>query len=515
MANKITDMSKIRKVIKFHCNGKSKLFISNYLSLSRNTVKKYISLFEVLGLSLEVIKEKTDAELETLFSQTTVETISPKLQTLYNFFPQMERELKKVGVTVQHMWEQYIIANPDGFQSSQFRFHYKKWGNRVNPVMHMNHKAGDKMYVDYAGKTLSIIDKDTGEIKDIQFFVAILGASQYTYAEASMSQQKEDFVTSVENAMRFFEGTPAAIVPDNLKSAVIKSSRFEPTINETLADLAEHYETTILPARAYKPRDKSLVEGAVKILYRRIYVNLKDTKFFNLEELNQQIWDLLDSHNNRKLTGRPYSRYELFLEDEKEKLRSLPQERFEIKYQSFATVMQNGHVQLSQDKNYYSVPYQYIKKKAKLLYTKSTVEIYHKYNRIAIHPRNYKPYIYTTNPEHLASTHQFVAQWSASRFIDWASSIDAAVSEYIIQIIESRNHPEQAYKSCLGILSYEKKVGRERLINACKRALDFKIYNFKTIQNILENNLDSIDFEQESEQELPDHSNIRGKYYYN
>ena len=514
MANKITDMSKIRKVIKFYCDGKSKLFISSYLSLSRNTVKKYISLFDVLGLSFELIDKKTDAELELLFSQTTVESISPKLQTLHNFFPKMERELKKVGVTIQHMWEQYFKDNPDGFQCSQFRHYYKIWGKRVNPVMQMNHKAGDKMYVDYAGKTLSIIDKVTGEITEVQFFVAILGASQYTYAEASMSQKKEDFVVSIENAMRYFEGTPAAIVPDNLKSAVIKSSRFEPTINETLADLAEHYETTILPARVYKPRDKSLVEGAVKILYRRIYVNLKETKFFSLEELNQQIWDLLDAHNSRKLTGRPYSRVELFLEDEIQKLRPLPQERFEIKYQSFATIMQNGHVQLSQDKNYYSVPYQYIKKKAKLLYTKSTVEIYHKYNRIAVHPRNYKPYVYTTIPEHLASTHQFVAQWSASRFLDWANSIDASVGEYIIQIIESRNHPEQAFKSCLGILSFEKKVGKDRLINACKRALDFKIYNFKTIQNILENNLDHIDFEQE-EQELPNHPNIRGKHYYN
>ena len=217
-----------------------------------------------------------------------------------------------------------------------------------------------------------------------------------------MSQQKEDFVASVENAIHFFGGTPAAIVPDNLKSAVIKSSRFEPTINETLADFAEHYETTILPARAYKPRDKSLVEGAVKILYRRIYVHLKEQKFFSLEELNNQIWDLLDEHNNKKLTARPYSRSELFSEDEKDKLRPLPQERFEIKYQSFATVMQNGHVLLSQDKSYYSVPYQYLRKKAKLLYTKSTVEIYYKYNRIATHPRNYKPYVYTTNPEHLA-----------------------------------------------------------------------------------------------------------------
>lgn len=239
----------------------------------------------------------------------------------------MERELKKVGVTVQHMWEQYIAVNPDGYRTSKFHYHYNIWGKRVNPVMQMSHKADDKMYVDYAGKTLSIIDIDTGEFKEVQFFVAILGASQYTYAEASMSQQEENFVDSVENAMRFFEGTPASVVLDNLKSAVIKSSRFEPTINETLADLAEHYETTILPARAYRLRDKSLVEGAVKILYRRIYVTIKETKFFSLEELNQQIWDLLDSRNNRKLTGSPYSRFELFLEDEKEKLRPLPKDR--------------------------------------------------------------------------------------------------------------------------------------------------------------------------------------------
>ena len=369
------------------------------------------------------------------------------------------------------------------------------------------------MYVDYAGKTLSIIDKDTGEIKDVQFFVAILGASQYTYAEASMSQQKEDFVTSVENSMRFFEGVPAAIVPDNLKSAVIKSSRFEPTINETLADLAEHYETTILPARAYKPRDKSLVEGAVKILYRRIYVYLKQKQFYSLDDLNQQIWDLLDTHNHKKLTGRPYSRYELYTEDEKQNLRPLPQERFEIKYQSFATVMQNGHALLSQDKSYYSVPYQYVRKKVKFLYTKTSVEIFYKYNRIAIHSRNYKPYYYATIAEHLASTHQFVADWSVNRFVDWASSIDPAVADYIIQIIESRNHPEQAYKSCLGILNFEKKVGKQRLINACKRALDFRIYSFKAIQNILENNLDNADNEQE-EFDLPNHNNIRGKNYY-
>jgi transposase len=514
MANKLTDMSKIRKAIKLHCSGKSKLFISQYLSLSRNTVKKYLSLFEVQGLTLEQINQKTDLELETLFSHQTEEPVSPRQQKLYDFFPYMERELKKVGVTSYGMWEEYISKHPDGYKNSQFREYYKQWGKKVNPVMHISHKAGDKMYVDYAGKKLSIVDKRTGEMTEVEFFVAILGASQYTYAEATPSQKKEDFVVSVENAMRFFEGVPAAIVPDNLKSAVVKSSRFEPTINETLVDLAEHYETTVLPARAYKPRDKSLVEGAVKILYRRVYAVLKDETFFSVAELNNRISDLLDAHNMRKLTGRPYSRLQLYDELEKDKLSALPARRFEIKYQALATVMQNCHVQLGCDKHFYSVPYQYIRKKVKILYTRTTVEVYYKYNRLATHPRNYTPYTYTTNAEHLASTHQFVTDWTAPRFIDWANSIDPVVGQYIFKIIESRNHPEQAFKSCMGILSFEKKVGKQRLANACKRAIDFGSYSFKAIQNILENNLDMIGNELLQDTELPQHNNIRGKNYY-
>ncbi len=517
MANHLTDMNKIRKAIKMHHSGKSKLFISNYLSLSRNTVKKYISLLKGLGLGPEDIAEKSDSELELLFSQGKNEPVSPKVRILHEYFPGMERELKKVGVTVRMMWEEYISQHKDGFQESQFRHYYRIWSKQVNPVMRMQHKSGDKMYVDYAGQTLLVYDRTTGESREIQFFVAILGASQYTYAEASPSQKKEDFVRSVENAMIHFEGVPAAIVPDNLKSAVVKSNRYEPTINETLADLAEHYDTSILPARVYKPRDKSLVEGAVKILYRRIYAYLKDRKFYSLGELNTEIWRLLDIHNERKLTNRPYSRKDLFLEDEKPVLRPLPATRFEIKYQCVATVMKNGHVLLGHDKAYYSVPYPYIRKKVKILYTSSTVEIYHKYNRIALHKRSYKPFSYTTEPAHLASTHRFVSEWSASRFLDWAGGIDPAVGDYILQIIESRNHPEQAYKSCMGILSFEKRVGRERLINACKRGQEFENFSYKAIERILENNLDqrSPEEEQHSGDQLPEHANIRGKHYYN
>jgi len=514
MANKLIDMGKVRRVIQLHSQGKSKLFISKYLSLSRNTVKKYIAFYQLLYLSPTEILAKSDIELEELFSKPGSTDLSPRLKAVYEFFPQMERELKKTGFTKQLLWEKYKVKHPDCLSRSQFCDRYLKWSKKVNPVMHMHHKAGDKMFIDYAGKTLQVIDKESEEIKDVQFFVAILGASQYTYAEASFSQKKEDFVASIENALHYFGGVPAAIVPDNLKSAVTKSNRYEPTINETLFDFAEHYETTILPARVYKPKDKALAEGAVKILYQRIYPTIRARKYFDIKELNKSIWELLEQHNSRKLTGRPYSRLQVFTEDEQSKLSPLPITRFEIREQAFATVMQNGHVLLGKDKHYYSVPFQYIRKKVKILFSSSTVEIYHKYNRIALHLRVPKAYHYTTIKEHLASTHQFVTEWTPQRFITWAASIDSSVEDFICNILGKRQHPEQAYKSCMGILSFEKKVGKERLINACKRALDHKIYNYKIIQRILDNGLDRIIDDRPGDVELPEHHNIRGKNYY-
>ncbi len=251
----------------------------------------------MLDIHIDDLLKKSDSELEEMFSKNTTAIISSQLQSLYDFFPYMERELKKVGATRQSLWEEYIKKHPDGFRITQFGERYKRWSKKVNPVMHMNHKAGDKMFIDYAGKTLQLIDKESGEIKEVQFFVAILGASQFTYAEASFSQKKEDFIKSIENALHYFQGVPQAIVPDNLRSAVTKSNRYEPTINDTLLDFAEHYETTILPARAYKPRDKSLAEGAVKILYQRIYPGIRKNDYYNLNDLNKSIWELLEEHN--------------------------------------------------------------------------------------------------------------------------------------------------------------------------------------------------------------------------
>ena len=509
-------MNRLRIVLRLYSQGKSKRFISDYLKLSRNTVRKYILLFEGLMITLEDIQQMDDLKLEALFIKAGEQQLPDRLKTLYTFFPYVEKELKKTGVTRKILWEEYKAKHPEGVQSTQFCEHYNRWSKRINakPVMHMTHKAADKMFVDYAGKTLQIVDKDTGEITELQFFVAILGASQFTYAEATPSQKKEDFITSVENTLHFYNGVPQAIVTDNLKSAVTKSDRYEPTLNEIFLDFSEYYATTILPARAYKPRDKALVEGAVKILYTRIYSKLRDQVFFDIESLNDAIWHELEKHNQTHFTGKTYSRKDLFNDIEKEKLSPLPEKRYEIKHQSQATVMLNGHVLLSEDKHYYSVPYKYIHKKVKLIYSSDTVEIYHKYVRIAVHSRLRSPYNYTTTKEHLASSHQFITEWTPQRFINWGGSIGESVKQLIINILQKKQHPEQAYKSCMGVLSLAKKVGNQRLINACSRALDYGIYNYKIVQNILEKGFDKIEQDKDPQQELPFHQNIRGKKYY-
>ena len=514
MSNKSIDMSKIRRLIQLHEQGRSKLFISKYLEISRTTVIKYLNFYKIMGWSADKLLSMSDIELEKLFMEPSPKVISQRLEDLFKFFPYSDKQLKKPGVTKTMLWQEYYDKHPGGFRSTQFNEYYRRWSKKANPLMHINHKAGDKLYVDYAGKKLELVDLQSGEITKVEFFVAVLGASQYTYAEASLTQGKEDFIHSVENALHYYGGVPAAIVPDNLKAAVTKSNRYEPTLNDTFRDFSEHYNTTVLPARVYKPRDKSLVEGAVKILYTRIYTHLDKLCFHDLKTLNEAIWKLLDEHNKTKFSGRKYSRLDMFDEIERQELSPLARTRYEIKHQALATVMLNGHVCLGQDKHYYSVPYQFIRKKVKLLYSSSHVEIFYKYNRIALHKRLKSSFSYTTVKEHMASTHQFISEWTPQKFINWGASIDKHVEQLIINILEKKQHPEQAYKSCMGVLSLEKKVGRERLINACKRALEYNIYNYKTVKNILERGMDHADNEQYPKEPLPEHDNIRGKKYY-
>lgn len=381
--------------------------------------------------------------------------------------------------------------------------------------MHQDHKAGDKLYIDFAGVKQSFINRETGEVTEVEVFIAILGASQLTYVEAVLSQSKEDLILGCENAFHYIGGVPAAVVPDNLKAAVTKSNRYEPTLNETFEDFANHYGTSILPTRAYRPRDKALVEGAVKIVYSRIYAPLRKQVYSSLSELNAAIWAALEVHNNQLLRGRNYSRRLQFEEIERGTLSALPMLRYEFKKQSHATVMKNGHVNLSIDKHYYSVPYRFIGKKVKLLFSGTVVEIYYRYERIALHKRVKSPYNYSTDKEHLASTHRFLTEWTPDKFVEWASSIHDDVRLYILKILDRKQHPEQAYRSCIGILSFAKKAGEQRLISACQRALSYGIYSYKIIQMILEKKMDQYeDSLFADELSMPNHDNIRGEEYY-
>jgi transposase len=516
MANKKISMSKIRQFVRLYMQGESKLKISLHTGISRNTIKKYLKQIVHLGLTMSEIETMSDEHMDRLFGEQPVKNMGDRHKTLRALFPNMEKELRKRGVTKLRLWSEYKENYPDGFSRSQFYEQYNRWLKHSKPSMHIEHKVGDKMYVDYAGGKLSYIDSETGEVIQAEVFVSILGASQLTYVEATASQKQEDFIQCCENALHYYGGVPQAIVPDNLKSAVVKSSKYEPTLNETYEHFAHHYSTAVLPARAYKPKDKSLVEGAVKIAYQRIYAELRDKEFYSLAELNKAIWEALEKHNNLLLTGRPYSRRQLFEEIEKKVLQPLPSIRFEFKHRQISTVSVNGHVCLREDKHYYSVPYQYIGKKVKILFNRSYVEMYSKYILIARHERIKKHYGYTTIKEHLASTHQFIADWSPERFIRIASEIGAPVEEFVKLVLLNKTHPEQGYKSCMGILGFERRVGKERLIAACSRALDYGIYTYGIIRSILERNLDRIPLPENEllEKPLPEHSNIRGESYY-
>jgi transposase len=515
MANKIILMTKVRQILRLYTQEESKRKISELTGISRNTLKKYIHQYTQRRLTIDSINEMSDHELELIFGTSVEPPKDKRFEELKLLLPSYEKEMKRKGVTMTLLWKQYRKVHPGGYGITQFYLYLCQYCKRFKPVMHIEHKAGDKMYIDFAGEKLSITDKETGEVVFVEVFAAILGCSQLMYAEAVASQKKEDLIRACENALQFFGGVPAAIVPDNLKSAVTKSSKYEPTINETFADFAEHYSTAVLPARAYRPKDKSLVEGMVKIIYRCIYSSVSTQVHFTLLSLNAAILEALENNNRAMFKGRDYSRRQQFEELEKAALQPLPAYRYEFKQQAIVTVMKNGHVCLGADKHYYSVPYRFIGKKVKILFTPNVVEIFYHYERIATHSREHRKYHYTTQDEHLASSHRYISDWTPEKFIEQARTVHEDLAQYIILVIEGKQHPEQAYKSCSGILSLTKKVGSERLLNACRRAHSFGVYNYPIVLQILEKNLDRLsDEEQLQALTMPHHHNIRGSDYY-
>ena len=514
-------MSRIKQVLRCYVAGKGTKSIASMLDISRNTVRKYINTFNLCGKSIEEVLAMDEPSLLELFNEEPdrkpATPASSRYEELMERMPEYARMLRKKGVTKLMVYQLYRQEYPDGYMRSQFYRNLQNYLIQSAPVAHLEHKAGDRMYVDFAGDRLHIVDKETGEKIPVEVFVAILPCSQLTYVEAVLSQKKEDFIRACENAFYFYGGTPQAIVPDNLKAAVTHPNKYESELNEDFAAFANHYGCTALPARVRRPRDKALVEGAVKLIYRTIYPMVEEKEYYDLDGLNAAIRVALEIHNNATLTGRNYSRREQYEEIERPCMGPLNPIRFEIKKRSIATVQRNGYVRL--DKHFYSVPVALIGKKVHLHYDSRNVYIYYKYECIASHPLGAKPYGYTTNPDHLPKSQQQYLEWDPDTLLEQAAAIGEPVKEYLTHVIEARRYPEQAYKSCKGILSLGKRVGEERLLKACRLGLVLQNYSYQTIEQILTNRQEEAILNEEETVDdtipnIPQHKNIRGKEYY-
>ena len=507
-------MSVLKQIVRQWCRKTPIKTITRNTGVSRNTVKRYLTVIRSRGLDCQKLLAMEDEALEAVFAQSS--TPDSRYGKLEKQLPHLAEELKKTGVSRWLLWQEYKEKHPDGYQYSRFCAYLNKYLGTHKATLHIEQKPGDKLYVDFAGKKLRWVDPNTGEVHETEVFVAILGHSQLTYVEAIPSQKQVHFLGAIANTLEYIGGVPKAIVPDNLKAAVIQSDRYEPKINEALSDLANHYETVIYPTRSYKPRDKAWVENAVRIIYNRVYAPLRNREFYSLWELNRAIKVQLEKHNNQPFQKQATTRREQFENRERDHLLPLPQTRYEHKQFRWVTVAKDSHIYLKEDKHYYSIPFQHIGRKVKVVFTQSHVAVYYNYQRIAFHKRDFRAFGYSTHKTHLPSHHQFVVDWHPEKFLQWAADISPEVEHYIQVILDSKTYPEQAYKSCLGILGLAKKVGSQRLIEACKRAAFFQAYSYKTIQGILNSGLEKQP-PQASEQleiQLPEHENIRGAECY-
>lgn len=501
-------MKLVREVLKLKWEkSKSNREIGKILSISKSTVSVYLSRVKTLGIdNIEQLNQLNDDELK--------EKMFPRTKDKYNEldFEYIDKELRRKHVTLMLLWEEEAQKNPDIFGYTRFCGLYKEWKKDKKITMRQNHKAGEKAFIDYAGMTIPIHNNKTKEIINAQIFVMVLGASDIAYVEATHTQGTKDFIGSNIRSFEYFGGAPEILVPDNLKSGVNMASKYEPVINQSYRALAEHYGSVVIPSRVRRPQDKAKVENGVLIASRWILAKLRDMKFFSLDELNEVIWELLEEYNNKKFQKLDYSRRSLFEEIEKNELKALPTSRFEIAEWKKAKANIDYHVTV--DGAYYSVPYKIRGKELQVRLTNRIVEIFYQGKRIASHNRSYKKGYASTVKEHMPKSHQEYSDWSPSRIINWARTIGPLCSHLVKKIMDEREHPELAYRSCLGIIRLERKYSKERLENACKRALKIGATSYKSIKSILDKGLDGQEFEINKEAESIVHENIRGSDYY-
>jgi transposase len=505
-------MRKIKEVLRLKLEGGlSNRHIARSCHVSRTAVAEYLTRFEDAGLSWPEAAELDDALLERKLFPPAVAL--PTCERSAPEWSYVHKELRRKGVTLTLLWHEYKAAHPEGFQYSWFCDQYRAWAGKLDVVMRQEHRAGEKLFVDYAGHTAEVVDRRTGELRQAQVFVAVLGASNYTYAEATWTQQLPDWIGSHVRAFQFFGGTSEIVVPDNLRSGVTKAHRYEPDLNPTYADLANHYGVAILPARARRPRDKAKAEAGVQLVERWILAVLRNRTFFSLEELNREIARLLERLNDRAFKKLPGSRRELFEQLDRPALRPLPAQAYEFAEWKKLLVNIDYHVELAG--HYYSVPYALVRKSLEARYTERTVECFHKGQRVASHIRSFLKGHHTTVAEHMPESHRQYAEWTPQRLIHWAEKTGPATAGVIQTILQSRAYPQQGFRSCLGILRLGKGYGDERLEAACRRAARIGSYSYRSIDSILRQGLDRKALPEQQELELSiAHENIRGADYY-
>ena len=515
MANERLPMRKIRDVLRLEHQGLSLRMIAVSLSVARTTVRNYVIRAKMAGLSWPLPEDLSDEELEArLFPSGSDITDGQCLTRPMPDWSVIHKELSRPHVTLVLLWEEYREQHPDGYGYSQFCLHYRRWRKRVSPSMRQSHVAGEKMFVDYAGSSIPVIDPVTFEIKETQLFVATLGASSYTYAEATWTQGLADWTGSHARAFAYFGGVPQQIVPDNLKSGVVKACLYEPDINRTYADLARHYDTAVIPARPRKPKDKAKVETAVQVAQRWIVARLRNKTFTSLQELNTAIGELLEKLNTKVTRHLGASRRELFEKTDCPALKALPADPYEYAEWKQQRVGPDYHINING--HFYSVPDSCIGRNLWIRSTQHTVEAFDGDKRVACHMRVFDEGGRTTVKDHMPNAHRRYADWTPSSIREQAAQIGPHTQVLVDIIMREKRHAQQGLRACSGLLRLAKSFGADRLEAACERAIEIGARSYSSVQSILNNNLDRVrahKSEPEPEEAIL-HTNIRGSNYF-
>lgn len=511
MANSRLSMRKILDVLRLHHEGgRSHREIARAIHASPTTVGEILRRSKLAGLGHPLPAGLSETEAEALLYPPSAPSATRRPEPDW---AGVHRELRRKGVTLDLLWQEYKSERPDGYQYSSFCDHYRLWVGRLSVSLRQTHAPGEKLFVDYAGPTVAVTDPMTGEIRQAAIFVAVLGASNYTYCEATWSQALPDWIGSHVRTLEFIGGVPALLVPDNLKSGVKKACFYDPELNPTYRDLAIHYATAVLPARPYRPKDKAKVEAGVLLVERWVLARLRHQRFFSLAELNRQIAEWMIVLNQRPFKKLPGSRASAFAELDRPALRPLPVTRYEFADWKVATVGIDYHVEFVG--HYYSAPYRLAREKVDVRATATTVELFHRGQRVASHMRSEARGRHTTIDAHMTPAHLAVQGWNAPRLLDWAARIGPYAKAVIEHVLHQRRHPQQGYRSGLGILRLSKTYGDARLEAACERAIAISAPSYGSLQSILKHGLDIKRLTAPAQTCLPlEHANVRGPQYY-